>query len=638
MSIPELKMERRLAAILSADVVGYSRLMGEDEVGTLAALKRHRKELLAPKTAQYNGNTIKLMGDGALVEFASVVEAVTFAVEVQLAMRQRNAGQPEDRQILYRIGINIGDIIIEDDDIFGDGVNVAARLEGLAEPGGICFSRPVHTQIKGKLDLTFEHLGDKELKNIAEPVSVYRVNFDDKATALVTPIVEKATKQAPWRLTIAAAAVVLLVAVGGVIWWQPWASEYSPAEVEKMALPLPKKPSIAVLAFENMSGDPEQEYFSDGISEDIITDLSKASGLFVIARHSSFKYKGRAVNVQQVGRELGVRYVLEGSVRKVGDRVRITAQLIDASSGGHLWAERYDRNLERNLKNIFAVQDEITEKIVTALEVKLSEGEQRRIARQYTDNLEAYDHFLRARGFHGGHSKKDNNLARQLLDRSIELDPSFAAAYAELSWVHHRGWFNRWSEDPEQSYNLSLEFAQKAVALDDTLPAAYARLGWGLTWHNQYQQGIAEGRRAIELDPNYADGYLMLGHVLIYGGGSPEEAIRVSTEGMRLDPHSGYHYLLHIADGYWTMGQNEEALTNLKRAVTLNPKFMPTHLWLAVVYASLGRIEEARAATAEVLRQAPQFSIDSQKRGAPYKDQAMKDRFIEALRKAGVPE
>lgn len=328
-----------------------------------------------------------------------------------------------------------------------------------------------------------------------------------------------------------------------------------------------------------------------------------------------------------------VRHVLEGSVRKAGGKVRINAQLIDATTGGHLWAERYDRDL----KDIFGLQDEIVGKIVVALEVELTETEQELIARRYTENLEAYDYFLRGRAFHGGLSKEENVEARQLLERAIELDPKFAAAYAELSWIHFRGWHNQWSEDP-RSLDRALEMSQKALALDDFLPDAHARLGWMLVWKKQYQRGIAHGKRAIALDPTYADGYLLLGHTLIYGGGPPEEAIRVSTKGMRLDPHSVYHFLLHIADGYWTMGQYEEALANLKRSVTLEPEFFPTHLWLAVVYVSLGRIEEARAEVAEVLRLAPRTSVEGQRKMLPYKDQAILDRFIEALREAGLPE
>ncbi len=334
-------MERRLTTILAADVVGYSRLMAADEAGTLDALKTHRRELIEPKTAEYNGRVVKLMGDGTLMEFASVVDAVTFAVEVQRAMAERNANVPEDQRITYRIGINIGDIIVEGDDIYGDGVNVAARLEGLAEPGGVCVARSVYNQVKGKVDLAFQDLGEQQVKNIPEPIQVFQVRLDGEAPA--APASPTGTRR---RLPVIAAGLALsLAAVAALVWWAPWAPRTEPASPEAMAFPLPDKPSIAVLPFNNMSDDEGQEYFADGMTEDLITDLSKISGLFVIARNSSFSYKGQQVKVRQVAEELGVRYVLEGSVRRAGDEVRINAQLIDATTGGHLWAERYDGTL-----------------------------------------------------------------------------------------------------------------------------------------------------------------------------------------------------------------------------------------------------------------------------------------------------
>ncbi len=357
-------MERRLAAILAADVVGYSRLIREDEARTLTALKAHREELIEPKLAQYHGRIVKLMGDGLLTEFPSAVEAVQCAVEIQHLIGESNADVPEDKRVIYRIGINIGDIVVEGDDIYGDGVNVAARLEGLADPGGICVARNAYNQVKDKLDLTFEHLGEKEVKNIAEPVTIYRVVPDDLAAALVTPVVRMPTvRRQARRPAIAAGLLLSLLGVVGLILWQPWAPDVVPALPGRTASPLPDKPSIAVLPFANMSDDPQQEYFADGMTDDLITDLSKISGLFVIARNSTFSYKGKQVKVRQVAEELGVRYVLEGSVRRAGDEVRINVQLIDATTGGHVWAERYDRQLD----NIFAVQYEIMESVVLAL-------------------------------------------------------------------------------------------------------------------------------------------------------------------------------------------------------------------------------------------------------------------------------
>ena len=372
-------MERRLAAILAADVVGYSRLIRDDEAGTLAALKADREELIEPKVGQRKGRVVKLMGDGLLVEFPSSVEAVQCAVEIQHIVGDRNAGLPEDKRVTYRIGINIGDIVVEGDDIYGDGVNVAARLEGLAEPGGICIARNVFDQVKNKLDLTIDYLGEREVKNISEPVSVYRVVQDDKAAALVTPVVQVTTQPAFGITAVAAtSAALLLAALGGLIWWQPWASKVEPVSFDQVVPVLPDKPSIAVLPLVNMSGDSEQEYFADGMTEDITTDLSKFEDFFVVSRNSSFTFKGSFKAVKDVARELGVQYVLEGSVRKLDGRLRVNAQLIDAIADKHVWAERYDRELE----DLFQVQSEITQSIVASVAPEYFSAELRRAQRK----------------------------------------------------------------------------------------------------------------------------------------------------------------------------------------------------------------------------------------------------------------
>jgi TolB-like protein/class 3 adenylate cyclase len=387
--VSEEGVERRLTTILAADVVGYSRLMAADEAGTLTSLKALRRELIEPKTAEHHGRVVKLMGDGTLMEFGSVVDAVTFAVDVQRAMAQRNADVPEDQRITYRIGINIGDIIVEGEDIYGDGVNVAARLEGLADPGGICVSRTVFDHVQGKVDLGFDDLGEQEVKNIPKPVQVFKVLLDSPAAEPATVAAPVAKRSLSWPL-VAGGLALLIVVVGLALWQQPWSPREEPASVENMAFPLPDKPSIAVLPFANMSGDPEQEYFADGMAEDLITDLSQISGLFVISRNSAFIYKGKTVKVRQVAEELGVRYVLEGSVRRVGDEVRINAQLIDATTGGHLWAERYDGTLD----DIFDLQDRVTEQIVAALAVSLTGEELAEQARHGTENAQAHDAYL----------------------------------------------------------------------------------------------------------------------------------------------------------------------------------------------------------------------------------------------------
>jgi TolB-like protein/cytochrome c-type biogenesis protein CcmH/NrfG len=587
--VSEERVERKLTTILAADVVGYSRLMGEDEAGTLARLKSLRKELMQPKIAGSRGRIVKLMGDGLLAEFPSVVEAVRCAVDIQQCMAGREAGLPDERRIRLRIGVNLGDIIVEGSDIYGDGVNVAARLEGLAEAGGICISGKVYEEIKNKLPIAFEDLGEREVKNIREPIRVYR--------------------------------------------WTDVAADPKPSMAgAKGALPLPDKPSIAVLPFDNMSGDPEQEYFSDGISEDLITDLSKISGIFVVSRHAAFLYKGKAVRPEQVSRELAVRYILEGSIRKAENRVRITAQLIDATTGFHLWAERYDRDLD----DIFSVQDEITQKIVAALEVKLTEGEQERVAHRYTESAKAYDVYLRAREYYLRFNKEANMQAQQLYERAIEIDPNYAPAYAELSLTYFVEWYRQWSEDP-QALDRGLEAAQRAVTLDDFLPEAHTMLGWIHLWRKRHEQAIAEGERAIALDPNYADGYARLGYILSFSG-RPEEAIGLIKKAMRLDPHYPFVYLCYLGHSYYLAGQIEEAIAALKRAIARNPDYLSSYRWLAAIYSELGREEEARTAVAEILRISPLSSIEFSRKSIPYKDPPILERCIDALRKAGLPD
>ncbi len=415
-------MERKLAAIFSADVQGYSRLMGDDEETTIRTLTAYR-EVMTALIRQHRGRVVDSPGDNLLAEFASAVDAVQGAVAIQKELKTRNAELPDQRKMQYRIGINVGDVVVEGERIYGDGVNIAARLESLAEGGGICISGNVHEQVKNKLTLSYDYRGEQRVKNIAEPVRVYKVEWEAQAVAPTTsrePAVE---------------------------------------------LPLPDKPSIAVLPFTNMSADPEQEYFSDGITEDLITDFSKLSGLFVIARNSAFAYKGKTVKVQEVRRELGVQYILEGSVRKAEGQVRITAQLVDTTTGYHVWAERYDREL----KGIFALQDEVTQKIVVALEVKLTVGEQGRVWRRYTENVEAYDFFLRGMEYHNRLTLEANVQARQLFEKALTLDPQFAAAYASLGWTYLREWGWQQSQDP-QTLDRAFALAQKAIALDDSLP------------------------------------------------------------------------------------------------------------------------------------------------------------------------
>ncbi len=576
-------MERRLAAILAADVVGYSRLMEGDEEATLLTLNAYR-EVIDKLVADHRGRVFGSAGDSVIAEFASPVEAVRCAVEIQQEIEARNTNLPEDRRMRFRIGVNLGDVMAEGDNLFGDGVNVAARLEGLCEGGGVALSGNVHEQVQGKLDERFMDAGEHEVKNIARPIRVWR-----------------------------------------------WSESGSAGPMVIGSEPLPDKPSIAVLPFNNMSGDPEQEYFADGISEDIITDLSKVSALFVIARNSTFIYKGRAVQVQEVSRELGVRYVVEGSVRKAGNRVRITAQLIDGMSGGHLWADRYDRDLT----DIFALQDEITKKIVAALQVKLTEREQEQVVHRYTENVEAYDHFLRGRDQVRA-TNVTNAQARAMFERAIELDPRFAAAYAILSFCHWRDWFNQWSEDP-QSLEHAFKAAQKSVTLDDSLPLARSSLAWAHLWKGHHEQAISEAKCAVSLDPNFAEGYARLGEILSLAG-RPEEGLDLVEKAMHLDPHFPPNYLIYLGHAYYVMGRHEEAVAALKRSLTHNLDFLHPHRTLAVIFGELGRNEEAHAEVAEILRINPRASLESQRERMAFFDRAVSDQYLENLRRAGLPE
>ena len=582
------QVERRLAAILAADVVGYSRLMGADEAGTHARLKVLRQELIDPKIAEHRGRVVKRTGDGALVEFASAVDAVRCAVEIQQVMAARNRDTAEVHRIEFRVGINLGDVIVEDGDIFGDGVNVAARLEGLAQPGGVCISDVVHQMVRGRLALAFEDLGEQQVKNIAQPVRVWRWANDDVRPAS---------------------------AVGA-----------------DTATAVPNRPSIAVLPFDNLSRDPEQEYFSDGLTEDLITDLSQLSDLFVTSRHAVFQYKGRPVPPRQVARDLGVRYVLEGSIRRAANRVRINAQLIDAASGFHLWAQRYDRNFE----DIFALQDEIVHTIVAALDLRLTARERAVIERRYTDNIEAYDLFLQAREGYFRRTQEGAAQARAVLERAIALDPKFAAAYALLAEICRSEWWYRWRDD-EHALDRALELARKGVALDDELPFAHMFLGWIHLWRKEHEQAIAEARRCLELDPDNAEGHGRLGHILDQAG-RPAEGLPFIETAMRLDPHYPFLYIFWLAHAFQSMERYDEAIAAYRRTISRNPDFFSAHLQLAATYALLGRIEEATAEAAQALRRDPSCSVQRYAKRLPYKDAAVLARLIDGMRKAGLPE
>jgi TolB-like protein/class 3 adenylate cyclase/tetratricopeptide (TPR) repeat protein len=582
--VTQERAKRKLIAILSADVKGYSRLMEQDEYATVNTLKKYRK-VVASLAQKYNGRVVDSPGDNILAEFESVVDSVECAVKIQEAVEDQNSQLPKDRRMEFRIGVNLGDVIHDEGRIYGDGVNIASRLEGLAEGGGICIARNVYDQVKNKLNFVYEYLGDHTVKNISEPVRVYRIETELNSNI---PDLEKKPK-------------------------------------------LPQKPSIAVLPFTNMSGDPEQEYFSDGITEDLITDLSKISALFVIARNSVFTYKGKAMKVEEVGRELGVHYILEGSVRKAGESVRISAQLVDATTGGHLWAERYDRNFQ----NIFALQDEVTQKIVSILAVKLTEDEKKRrgCKCQTTCNTEAYDNFLKGLDYFYRFTNKSNKLARKMFQKAVNIDPQYALAYSMLGQTHLAEWNLGWSQDAS-TIELSFEMAQMAMDIDYSLPEPHQLMGNIYLWQKKHEQAIAELKKAISLDPNNADWLAGLGGVLLWAD-RPEEAIKVIRQAMHLNPKYPPLYLWNLGHAYLLTKKYEEAIEILKESLTRNPDFWPSHILLAASYSALEQYDDARAEAAETLRINPDFTLESWRHKCPFKNPEELVRRFEKLRKAG---
>jgi TolB-like protein/class 3 adenylate cyclase/rhodanese-related sulfurtransferase len=589
--------EQRLVAILYADVAGYSRLTGADEAGTHRALSTYL-DLFAEAVNRHLGKVVHYAGDAILAEFGMVSDALTCAINVQQDLQERNKELPEERQVRFRIGVNLGEVIVDRDDIYGEGVNIAARLEGLAEPGGVCVSDAVRNAVGRKLPLDYEFMGEQEVKNIEEPVRAYHARLASGAE-LPRPTAPRRTGPNWHRLTGIAAAVVLLV-VGSVVLLKPWESTEEPVSVEQMAFPLPDKPSIAVLPFENMSGDPQQEYFSDGITEDVITDLSKLSGLFVISRNSTFTYKGKPVKVRQVAEELGVRYVLEGSVRRAGDQVRITAQLIDATTGGHVWAERYDGALT----DVFALQDDVTQKIVAALAVKVTDEEQVHQGRHGTENPDAYDAFLQGWAHYQLRTPDDLANAVPYLEEAIRLDANYARAHAALASVYWDAWNNGWHK------NLNVRSFRARKLADDHLeeamksptPLAHSLKSRMLVATKSmdaqseiYEEAVAEAHRAVSLDSNDATAYAALANALVYAG-KPAEGADFIRKAMRLDPHYPPDYLIMLGRTQFELDQYEEAVETFERAVKRNLDNKWAWIYLAATYGQLGRENEGQAA------------------------------------------
>ena len=623
----EEQVKRKLTAIFSADVKGYSRLMSADDAATVRTLTEYR-EVMAELISSHRGRVVDSPGDNLLAEFVSVVDAVQCAVEVQKEFKVRNEELPEDRRMEFRIGINLGDVIHDGERIYGDGVNIAARIEGLAEAGGICISRNTYEQIENKLALDCEYLGEHRVKNISKPIEVYHVALEPlKASIERKPRVNLLQKAA-----IAVVALLLLTAGALMVWkyWQP--STPTPADVayeEELAFPLPEKPSIAVLPFQNLSGDEEQEYFSDGITNDIITDLSKFNQLFVIASNTVFSYKGKPVKVKKVSRELGVRYVLEGSVQKAGDKVRVNAQLIEGTTGHHLWAERYDRDL----KDLFALQDEIIQTIVRTLAVKIGEAERRRVMSKSKGNFEAYDYLLRGWHHYDRRTRPANSKARQMFNQAIELDPQYAAAYVALGSCYFQAANYGWTEFPDQTLQRAYNLAQKALALEEANGSAHRLLGNVYLRWAQYDLAATELRRAIELNPNDAISYGTLGSVMLYSG-KTEEAIQSMETEMRFNPHLVPGDFMELGLAYYLKGRYEEAIRILERGVGQKPDFVGHHIGLAAAYAQSGRSEEAKQAATMVLRLSPFFETESY--GTAFQSPTDRAALIEGLRKAGL--
>jgi len=585
-------VERRLAAVLAADVVGYSRLMGDDEAGTLARLKALRRELVQPKIAACKGRVVKLLGDGLLAEFPSAVEAVRCAVDIQHAMVEREADRPDDGRIELRIGVNLGDIIIEGSDIYGDGVNVAARLEGLSDPGGLCISDMVYQNVRGRLDSVFEDLGETALKNIERKVRVWKW-LGDRVGAVPE------LSQGP-----------------GV-------------------LPFPDKPSIAVLPFANMSGDPEQEFFADGITEDIITELSKFRTLFVIARNSSFAFKGQNLDVKQVSARLGVRYVVEGSVRRAGNRIRITAQLIDAAEDQHIWAQRYDRDLE----DIFAVQDEVTLAIVVAIEPQLAISERRRALRKPPESLDAWENYQRGLWHTFQYRPQDRDVTLGFFRRAIELDPTFASAYAGLGYALYVYIILGVSPDRENDLKQAFEASQTAVRLDEHDPFAWVALTRGYLLRGEPDAAIVAADTAIARNPNFALAHFGRAHALWHAG-RPDEAIASHDEALRLCPLDPlmWAYLASKAIALLMLGRFDEAIALSRRSQRQANSAIFSHLAEISALGNLGRGEEARDAIRRAREKKPDVTIGYVAEALPITDPRCREVFHGGLRKAGLPE
>ena len=626
------KVQRKLTTILAADVEGYTRLMRADEEATLQTLGEYR-ETIDALIARHDGRIFSTGGDSVLAEFGSAVEAVRCAISCQEEIASRNAELADERKLMFRIGINVGDVMVRDGDLFGDGVNVAARLEGLASSGGVCVSSSVFEQVKHKLSLGFEDLGPQKVKNIAEPVSAYRLVPGSVAVADAAAI-KAPGSPSRLRWAASAAAVLLLLVAAGMAWWQPWVARVEPARLANMAFPLPTKPSIAVLPFDNLTGDKAQDHLADGLSENIISTLATMPGLFVIARNSSFTYKGKAVKVKKVAEDLGVRFVLEGSVQRSGDTVRVTAQLIDAVRGYHVWTKRYDRKLT----NLFALQDEIAGQIAAAMEVKLTEGEQSRLRRKSTSKPEAYRLYLQGKAHFRRFNPRDMKRAEKLFEQALAVDPKFVAALVELAHVHYIYGRVGWSGDPNASYRKAEALVRQALAIDAGYPEAFTSLGRiERSWRRDFNKALTYHRKAVALAPNCAECLRELANELQYIGDGAR-AIQIFKQAMRLEPNYSALYLLGLGKSYQLTGEHRKAVQAFEEMIKRWPTSYWGYLHLGITYGMMGRTDDARRYIKEALLRRSSLRASLWVKQSPYKDRARAEREAAILRKAGMPD
>jgi adenylate cyclase len=627
-------MERKLTAILCADVHGYSRLMGRDEEATFQTLASHRRVIDA-LIAQHHGRFVNSAGDSVLAEFASVVNAVQCGIEIQAALKADNERLPENRRMEFRIGINLGDVIVDGGQIYGDGVNVAARLESLADPGGICISDTVHAQIRNKLALSYQDLGEQRIKNIAEPVRVFRVLLESQRQLVEQQRRNKLIRRGAFAVTAAAIAVATVVLVQHLS-FKPQPIHASVQPPRSPLLELPREPSIAVLPFVNLSGDPKQEYFSNGLTDYLINDLSRLPGVFVIARNSSFIYKGKAVSVRQVGRDLGVRLVLEGSVLKLGNQVRIDAELADANSNTNLWAVRLDRSSQ----DIFAIQDEVVTKIVTTLNLMFQlHGHRVPISPvgkfSTPSNLDAFDYFLRGLEYQYSFTKEGNEKAGEMYERAIKLEPDYLDAYVNLGFVYWLSWGWGWNQQPNAMERVAA-LAQHAATINEADPGVQMLMAVvELSRDRQYAQAITHAERSIDLNPNYLPGYVWLAETLTHAGRGAE-AVGWAEKAMRLDPLNRSWYLLEVGQGYAVSGQYAQAAAALKEHVASYPNRLGARAFLAMSYVELGQEQEARAQVTEIRRISPQMSLEVINQRAALQDPSFAKRFYSDLTQAGL--